>query len=332
MTNISRILSGINTSGGLHIGNYLGAIKNWVKLQKETSDIYLFLADLHAITVDQDPIILRKNIIEIAIAYIACGINPDKTTIFAQSQVYTHAELAWIFSCVARIGWLNRMTQFKDKSGKNKDQAYLGLYSYPVLMAADILLYRPSHVPVGDDQKQHIELTRDIAQSFNNKYKQEIFKLPEPLIMGTATRVMSLRDGTKKMSKSDISDASRINLDDSPEAIKQKIMRAKSDSDLISDSNLSSRPELDNMLNIFSAITNEDKNIILQRFIGKGFSDLKNSLADAIISHLEPINLNIQKLRSDENYILSILDKGKEKALEQTIPFLNEIKSLVGFI
>ncbi|OJV12482.1 MAG: tryptophan--tRNA ligase [Alphaproteobacteria bacterium 33-17] len=327
-----RILSGINTSGGLHIGNYLGAIKNWVSIQEESEEIYLFLADLHAITVDQDPTKLRQNIIDIAISYLASGINPEKTTIFAQSQVYTHAELAWIFSCVARIGWLNRMTQFKDKTGKNKDQAYLGLYSYPVLMAADILLYRPTHVPVGDDQKQHIELTRDIAQSFNSKYSTDIFNLPEPLIMGAATRVMSLRDGSKKMSKSDISEASRINLDDDADTIRQKIMRAKSDSDVISSENLELRPELNNMLNIYAAFANEEKLTVAQKFEGQGFSSLKTALSEIIIEHMSPIRQKMIDYRKNEDYILSILAKGKNKALSDTIPFVNDVKKIMGFL
>ncbi|MBN8828366.1 MAG: tryptophan--tRNA ligase [Sphingobacteriia bacterium] len=327
---IKRILSGITTSGRLHLGNYLGAIRHWLKLQDKAQN-FLFLADLHAITTSQKPDELHANILDTVIVYLACGLDPKKSTIFAQSSVYPHAELAWLFSCVARMGWLNRMTQFKEKSGKNKEQAFLGLYSYPVLQAADILLYQPTHVPVGEDQKQHIELARDIAQSFNSSYGN-LFTMPEPLILGEATRVMSLRDGTKKMSKSDISDYARINLDDDSDTIKLKIQKAKSDSDAISAENLENRPELNNLVIIYSALADLTKDNVINKFSGKGFSELKKELAELMISKIDPISQEIQRLRNDKAFVIKILQEGKERALETAEPTLKKAKELMGFI
>ena len=280
--NQKRIFSGIQPTGNLHLGNYLGAIKNWVNLQRDIPSIFS-IVDLHAITVPQDPMKLRDSIHEVTAAIIASGVDVKKSILFNQSSVKEHTELAWIFNCVCRIGWLNRMTQFKEKAGKNREKATVGLYSYPVLMAADILLYKATHVPVGEDQKQHIELARDIASAFNSMFTKEneedFFSLPEPQILGTATRVMSLRDGTKKMSKSDASDASRINLTDTKEQISNKIKKAKTDPNPLPETmdELKSRPEALNLLNIYAALSSQTISITLEQFSGKGFSHFKPS-------------------------------------------------------
>ncbi|MBI3275497.1 MAG: tryptophan--tRNA ligase, partial [Methylocystis sp.] len=294
-----RVFSGVQSSGNLHLGNYLGAITRFVDLQK-TFDCLYCVVDLHAITVPQDPLALKANTREIAAAFIACGIDPEKNIIFNQSQVAEHAELAWILNCIARIGWLNRMTQFKEKAGKDRENASIGLYDYPVLMAADILIYRATHVPVGEDQKQHLELARDIAQKFNNDFAASIarngfgesfFPVPEPLIAGPATRVMSLRDGAKKMSKSDISDYSRINLADDADQIAQKIKKAKTDPDALpsDEKGLEGRPEADNLVGIFAALAGRTKADVLGEYGGANFSAFKNALLDLSVAKLAPI-------------------------------------------
>ena len=312
----NRILSGVQPTGNLHLGNYLGAIKNFVKLQKDY-ECYFMLADLHSITVFQDPKQLRENIIETAAVFLACGLDPKKNVIFCQSSVAGHSELAWIFNCVARIGWLNRMTQFKEKAGSNKEKASVGLYSYPTLMAADILLYKATHVPVGEDQKQHLELCRDIALKFNNDFNcKDFFTLPEPIITKEVARIMSLKDGTKKMSKSDESEASRINLTDSEEDIIQKIKKAKTDNDLIPDAELKlvDRPEARNLINIFSILNGSTIEKTLKELSGKNFSELKNKLSDILIKEILPIGKKIKEFKKDTETIKKILKSGSEKA------------------
>ncbi|MEY3961951.1 MAG: Tryptophanyl-tRNA synthetase [Pseudomonadota bacterium] len=291
----NRILSGVQPTGNLHLGNYLGAIKNFVKLQKDY-ECYFMLADLHSITIFQDPKQLRENIIETAAVFLACGLDPKKNVIFCQSSVPGHSELAWIFNCVARIGWLNRMTQFKEKAGSNKEKASVGLYSYPTLMAADILLYKATHVPVGEDQKQHLELCRDIAVKFNNDFNcKDFFSLPEPIITKEVARIMSLKDGTKKMSKSDESEASRINLTDTEEDIVQKIRKAKTDNDLIpkNELQLADRPEARNLINILSILNSSTIEKTLKDLSGKNFSELKNKLSEVLIKEIVPIGIQI---------------------------------------
>ena len=332
-----RIFSGIQPTGNLHLGNYLGAIKNWVKLQEDFSSIFS-IVDLHAITVPQEPLKLKASTHEVTAAIIASGIDIKKSILFNQSSIKEHAELAWIFNCVCRVGWLNRMTQFKEKAGKNRDNATVGLYGYPVLMAADILLYKATHVPVGDDQKQHIELARDIASSFNNMFmsdnKNGFFILPEPQIFGPATRVMSLRDGTKKMSKSDPSDASRINLTDTKEEISNKIKKAKTDPDPLPETidELKKRPEALNLLNIYSSLSNQDLNKTVENFSGKGFSYFKPILIELAVEYLTPISSEMRYLLKDTKAIDQILKTGELKAREIAEPVLKEVKSLVGFI
>ena len=335
--NEKRIFSGIQPTGNLHLGNYLGAIKNWVKLQEDFSSIFS-IVDLHAITVPQEPLQLRASIHEVTAAIIASGIDINKSILFNQSSVKEHSELAWIFNCVCRIGWLNRMTQFKEKAGKNRENATVGLYSYPVLMAADILLYKATHVPVGDDQKQHIELARDIASSFNNMFtldnENNFFSLPEPQIFGPATRVMSLRDGTKKMSKSDVSDASRINLTDTKEQISNKIKKAKTDPYPLPETldELKSRPEALNLLNIYAALSSQTISITLEQFSGKGFSDFKPLLIELAVETLSPISSEMRVLLKDTKEIDKILKIGEEKAKNIAEPVLKKVKNLVGFI
>ena len=313
-----KIFSGVQPTGNLHLGNYLGAIKNFVKLQNEKENECVFcVVDLHAITVKQDPNKLKKNIRETAATFIACGIDPDKSIIFNQSMVSAHSEAAWILSCVSRIGWLNRMTQFKEKAGKDKEKASIGLYSYPVLMAADILLYDATHVPVGDDQKQHLELCRDIAQKFNNDFSRPGFlNAPEPLIQKQFSRIMSLKDGIKKMSKSDSSDLSRINLTDNKEEILNKIKKAKTDPQLLPEDNkgLLERPEAENLLGIYSSLKNQNLENSINEFSGKNFSAFKEKLSDVLIEKIEPISKEIKKLLSDENHLDSILLEGSNKA------------------
>jgi tryptophanyl-tRNA synthetase len=328
----NKILSGVQPTGNLHLGNYLGAIKNFVKLQKDY-ECYFMLADLHSITAFQDPKQLRENIIETAAVFLACGLDPKKNVIFCQSSVAGHSELAWIFNCVARIGWLNRMTQFKEKAGSNKEKASVGLYSYPTLMAADILLYRATHVPVGEDQKQHLELCRDIALKFNNDFNcKDFFTLPEPIITKEVARIMSLKDGTKKMSKSDESGASRINLTDSEEDIIQKIKKAKTDNDLIPDaeSKLLDRPEARNLVNIFSILKGSTIEKTLKELSGKNFSELKNKLSDALIKEIVPIGKKIKEFKKDIETIKKILKIGSEKANIESQKTIKEVHKIVG--
>ena len=328
----NRILSGVQPTGNLHLGNYLGAIKNFVKLQKDY-ECYFMLADLHSITVFQDPKQLRENIIETAAVFLACGLDPKKNVIFCQSSVAGHSELAWIFNCVARIGWLNRMTQFKEKAGSNKEKASVGLYSYPTLMAADILLYKATHVPVGEDQKQHLELCRDVALKFNNDFNcKDFFTLPEPIITKEVARIMSLKDGTKKMSKSDESEASRINLTDSEEDIIQKIKKAKTDNDLIPDaeSKLVNRPEARNLVNIFSILNGSTIEKTLKQLGGKNFSELKNKLSDILIKEILPIGKKIKEFKKDTETIKKILKIGSEKANIESQKTIKEVHKIVG--
>ena len=328
-----RILSGVQPSGDLHLGNYLGAIKNFVALQKEY-ECFFCVVDLHAITVWQDPQVLANKTREVTAAFIASGIDPVKNNIFVQSQVPQHAQLGWLFNCVARMGWLNRMTQFKDKAGKNSENVSVGLFSYPTLMAADILIYLATHVPVGDDQKQHLELTRDIAQKFNNDFDTDFFPIPEPLILGEATRVMSLRDGSKKMSKSDPSDYSRIMLTDSADNITQKIRKAKTDTKPLPENitELNSRPEAQNLISIFASLQDNSIDKIISEYAGKEFSIFKKDLADLAASKLEPISSEINKLMGNTSHLDSILKDGKEKAIAVAEPVLEKTKEIIGFL
>ena len=328
------VFSGVQPTGNLHLGNYLGALKNFVSLQKEMECIYC-VVDLHAITVFQDPKHLHDNVLETTASFLATGLDPDKSIIFNQSSVSGHAELAWILNCVSRIGWLNRMTQFKDKAGSDKEKASVGLYIYPNLMAADILLYRATHVPVGADQKQHLELSRDIALKFNKDFNcPEFFPLPEPLIPKNISRVMSLRDGTKKMSKSEESDYSRINLKDSADEIKKKIKKAKSDSAPIPDNlnSLEKKPEAFNLLNIYSELSNTNLDKLINEMSGKEYSVVKNDLADLLISQICPVGKEIEKLMEDETYLLKILKNGAEKAQLKAEENLKKIREKVGLI
>ena len=328
------VFSGVQPTGNLHLGNYLGALKNFVSLQKEMNCIYC-VVDLHAITVFQSPNELRNNVLETVASFLATGLNPDKSIIFNQSSVSGHAELAWILNCVSRIGWLNRMTQFKDKAGSDKEKASVGLYIYPNLMAADILLYKATHVPVGADQKQHLELSRDIAQKFNNDFEcKDFFPLPEPLISKSISRVMSLRDGTRKMSKSEESDYSRINLKDSAEEINKKIKKAKSDSEEIPDDlkSLEKKPEALNLINIYSELSKTSLNKVLNEMSGKEYSFLKKKLTDLLISEITPVGKEIKKLLSDKAHLEKILKKGKEKANIIAEENLKNIREKVGLI
>lgn len=350
------VFSGVQPTGNLHLGNYLGAIVNFVKLQDTHNCIYC-VVDLHAITVWQDPAELTRNIREVTAAFIAAGIDPKKHIVFNQSQVSEHAELAWVFNCVARLGWLNRMTQFKEKAGKDRENASVGLYAYPNLMAADILVYRATHVPVGEDQKQHLELARDIAQKFNNDFAEHIralrldinkrgflgrpaekqpafFPLPEPLITGPATRVMSLRDGTKKMSKSDASDYSRINLTDDESAIAQKFKKAKTDPEPLpsEEKGLENRPEADNLVGIYAALSGKSKSIVLTEFGGGNFSSFKTALADLSVAKLAPIAGEMKKLTQDHAYVDSVLADGADRARVIASETMNAVKDIVGFI
>ena len=328
------VFSGVQPTGNLHLGNYLGALKNFVSLQKEMNCIYC-VVDLHAITVYQSPNELRNNVLETVASFLATGLSPDKSIIFNQSSVSGHAELAWILNCVSKIGWLNRMTQFKDKAGSDKEKASVGLYIYPNLMAADILLYKATHVPVGADQKQHLELSRDIAQKFNNDFRcKDFFPLPEPLIPKNISRVMSLRDGTKKMSKSEESDYSRINLKDSAEEIKKKIKKAKSDSEQIPGDlkSLEKRPEALNLINIYSELSKTRLDKVLNLMSGKEYSFLKKELADLLVSEITPIGKEINKLLEDKAYLEQILKKGKEKANIIAEENLKNIREKVGLI
>ena len=343
MSNFQQLVfSGVQPTGNLHLGNYLGAITKFVDLQTSHDCIYC-VVDLHAITVPQKPAELTSNIREVTAAFIACGINPQKHIVFNQSQVAEHAELAWIFNCTARIGWLNRMTQFKEKAGKDRENASIGLYSYPVLMASDILVYRATHVPVGEDQKQHLELARDIAQKFNNDFSETIasnghgdgfFPLPEPLIQGPATRVMSLRDGSKKMSKSDSSDYSRINLSDDADAIAQKIRKAKTDPDALPSEliGLVGRPEADNLVGIYAGLSGSTKETVLVQFGGSTFSIFKAALVDLAVQKLGPIGAEMKKLQSDHAYIDGVLRDGSARARVIAQANMNQVKDIVGFV
>ena len=326
-----RILSGVQPSGDLHLGNYLGAIKNFVSLQKDY-ECFFCVVDLHAITVWQDPIILANKTREVTAAFIASGIDPNKNVLFAQSQVPQHSQLAWIFNCVARMGWLNRMTQFKDKAGKDKENVSVGLFSYPTLMAADILIYLATHVPVGEDQKQHLELTRDIAQKFNNDFKVNFFPIPEPLILGEATRVMSLRDGVKKMSKSDPSDYSRIMLSDNEDAIIQKIKKAKTDPLSLPSSleEAKKRPEALNLLTIFASLSDISTIKVIEEYAGKEFVQFKKDLIDLTIDKINPITKEMKKLMEDITYLETIMKEGKQKAITIAEPVLEEVYEIVG--
>ena len=330
-----KIFSGVQPTGNLHLGNYLGAIKNFVELNNQKDNECIFcVVDLHAITVKQDPKELKKNIRETAATFIASGINPNNSIIFNQSMVSAHSEAAWILSCVSRIGWLNRMTQFKEKAGKDKEKASIGLYSYPVLMAADILLYDATHVPVGNDQKQHLELCRDIAQKFNNDFKAPNFlKVPEPLIQKQFSRIMSLKDGNKKMSKSDPSSLSRINLTDEKDEIVNKIKKAKTDPLPIPESvkDLMERPEAENLLSIYSSLKNQNLENSIKEFERKNFSVFKEKLSDLLIEKIEPISKEIKKLLNDEKYLDTILLEGSNKADKIASKKIKEIRQLIGF-
>ncbi len=340
---MKRIFSGVQPTGNLHLGNYLGAIKNFVSLQSD-SDCFYCVVDMHAITVWQDPKELVANTREIAAAFLAAGIDPKESIIFNQSQVSAHAELAWIFNCVARLGWMNRMTQFKEKAGKQRENASVGLYAYPTLMAADILAYKATHVPVGEDQKQHLELTRDIANKFNGDFGREVFPVTEPLIFGSATRVMSLRDGSKKMSKSDPSDYSRITMTDDADAVAKKIRKATSDSELIpgaevlgDDGKLPeelrlARPEAFNLLTIYAALADVTLAQVLGDFEGKGFADFKKALTEVAVEKLGPIGSEMKRLTDAPDHVDAVLRDGAVRAREVAEPVLREVYDVVGFL
>jgi len=347
-----RVFSGVQATGNLHLGNYLGAIKRWVELQKSYECIYC-VVDMHALTVNPNPHDLMRSTREVTAAFLASGIDPKQHVVFNQSRVYQHAELAWIFNCVARIGWMSRMTQFKDKAGKDRENASLGLFAYPSLMAADILVYRATHVPVGEDQKQHIELTRDIAQKFNNDYSDRIaelgvgtemkvgdetvngfFPMAEALIGDTAMRIMSLRDGTKKMSKSDPSDLSRINLIDTADDISKKIRKAKTDPEPLPETldGLKERPEADNLVGIYAALAGTSKQAVIDEFAGKQFSDFKPALADLAVSVLAPVTEELRRLNASPDYIDSVLREGAERASVIAEGTMKHVRDIVGFL
>ncbi len=330
-----KIFSGVQPTGNLHLGNFLGAIKNFVELNNDTNNKCVFcVVDLHAITVKHDPKELKGNIRETVATFVASGIDPKKSIIFNQSKVASHSETAWILSCVARMGWLNRMTQFKEKAGKDKEKASIGLYSYPILMAADILLYDTTHVPVGDDQKQHLELCRDVAQKFNNDFSvKDFFKIPEPLIQKEFSRIMSLKDGSKKMSKSELSDLSRINLTDDKDTIINKIKKAKTDAFPIpsTKNELDNRYEAKNLLGIYSSLSNISLEKTIDEFSGKNFSDFKESLSQLLISKLEPVSNEIKKLLKEKKYLDEILSEGCSKANEIATEKLKKIHEIIGF-
>ncbi len=329
-----RILSGIQASGALHLGNYLGALKRFTALQDSGAPCFLFVADLHAITVWQDPAVLTAQTREIAAAYIASGLDPAKSTIFPQSAVRAHSELAWILNCVARLGWLDRMTQFKEKSGKHKERASVGLYTYPVLQAADILLYKATEVPVGEDQKQHLELTRDIAAKFNTDFSApDFFPLPEPLIQGPATRVMSLRDGAAKMSKSDPSDQSRINLTDDADTIAAKIRKARTDPEPLPETldGLNDRAEAKNLVAIYAALADISREQVVEQFGGQGFGVFKPALAELAVASLAPVTAEMRRLMDDPTEIDRVLKDGAERAAAIADPVVDEVKRVVGF-
>ena len=331
---IKKIFSGVQPTGNLHLGNYIGAIKNFVNLQNEGNDCIFCVVDLHAVTTKQDPKILKQNIRETAATFIACGIDPKNSVIFNQSSVSAHSEGSWLLSCVARMGWLNRMTQFKEKAGKDKEKASVGLYIYPVLMAADILLYDATHVPVGEDQKQHLELARDISKKFNTDFNApNFFKIPEPLIQKNFSRIMSLKDGTKKMSKSDPSDLSRINLTDTKDEIINKIKKAKTDTDSFPNNlaNLISRPEIENLIGIYSSLLEKKPDQLLEEFNGKNFSYFKERLSEVAVEKISPISREIKKLKDDFSYIDQILKEGSEKASKLSSKKIENLKEKFGF-
>lgn len=329
----NRIFSGVQPTGSLHLGNYLGAIRNWARLQDEFEAIYC-VVDLHAVTAPHDPKELSRATREVTAGLIASGIDPARSIIFNQSMIPEHAELSWLFNCVARLGWLNRMTQFKEKAGKNREQASVGLYVYPVLMAADILAYKATHVPVGEDQKQHLELTRDIAQSFNSTYGVDYFPLPKPQIFGSATRVMSLRDGTKKMSKSDESDYSRINMIDGADEIEQKIRKARTDPDPLPESveGLAERPEALNLVSIYAALEDVEIDQVIQEYQGQGFSTFKKALADLAVARLDPVSSEMKRLTAEPGEIDQILADGADRAAQLSRPIVAEVREIMGFL
>ncbi len=326
-----RVVSGIQPTGNLHLGNYLGAIVQWVKMQQEAECLF-FLADLHAVTIFNSPDQMRTNVREMAAALIASGVDPDKSVLFNQARVPAHAELAWLLNCTARIGWLNRMTQFKDKAGKNREGMSIGLYAYPVLQAADVLIYQATHVPVGEDQKQHLELARDIAEKFNTDFGTDLFTLPAAMIAGPAARVMSLRDGSAKMSKSDPSDMSRINLTDDADTIAQKIRKAKTDPEPLPATmeELDGRPEARNLVGIYAALSGESVNHVLGHFAGQGFGAFKPALAELAVESLRPITTRYNELREDHAAIDAILVKGAEKAAAKAAPTLKRAYEAMG--
>jgi tryptophanyl-tRNA synthetase len=329
----NRIFSGVKPTGNLHLGNYLGAIRNWVMLQRDYECIYC-IVDLHALTEPQDPLELHRSTREVTAAYIAAGVDPEHCIIFNQSMVPAHAELAWMLGCLTPLGWLNRMTQFKDKAGRQREQAGLGLYAYPVLMAADILLYKATHVPVGEDQKQHLELTRDIAGAFNRRYERDFFPLPEPLIFGEGTRVMSLRDGAKKMSKSDTSDYSRINMTDDADAVALKIRRAKTDPEPLPDTlaALERRPEADNLVGIYAALAGDSREAALRRFAGQNFSTFKEALSEVAVGVLGPIGNEMRRLMGDPGHIDTVLRRGAERAAAIALPVFRTVQEITGLL
>ena len=330
---MDRIFSGIQPTGNLHLGNYLGAMRNWVRLQDSYECIYC-VVDLHAITMWQNPAELRTNTREVTAAFIAAGIDPKKNIIFNQSRNSDHTELTWVFNCVARLGWLNRMTQFKEKAGKNRENASIGLYDYPVLMAADILAYKATHVPVGDDQKQHLELARDIAQKFNNDFGVDLFPLPEPIILGVASRVMSLRNGTQKMSKSDPSEYSRINLNDGPDAIALKIRKAKTDPEPLPSevAGLENRPEAGNLVGIYAALGDRQPEEVIGEIGGLSFSQFKEKLTELAVAELGPIGAEMQRLLAEPDEIDKVLSDGGARARALTAPVLADVFETVGFL
>ncbi|ESQ80879.1 tryptophan--tRNA ligase [Asticcacaulis sp. YBE204] len=327
-----RILSGIQASGSLHLGNYLGALKKFADMQSLEAERFYMIADLHAITVWQDPEKLLSQTREIAACYLAAGVDPAKSTIFAQSAVPAHTEMAWLFNCVARLGWLDRMTQFKDKAGKDKERASIGLYTYPVLQAADILIYKATHVPVGEDQRQHLELTRDVAKKFNHDYKTDYFPLPDTLYQGPGARIMSLRDGTAKMSKSDPSDNSRINLTDDADTIASKIKKAKSDADALpsEEAGLAERPEAKNLVGIYAALAGVSVEAVLADFGGKGFGAFKPALAEVVVDKMAPISERLRALLADTAEIDRVLTIGAERANEVSAPVVKDVKKIIG--
>ena len=329
-----RVFSGVRPTGGIHLGNYLGAIRNWVDMQSSLKDGLFCIVDLHALTTLSQTNELRKDTLVMTAAYLAAGLDPNKCHIFAQSHVAAHSELAWVLGCMTPLGWLNRMTQFKDKAGKHKDKACLGLYAYPVLQAADVLAYNTTHVPVGEDQKQHLELARDIAGSFNNHYGQEFFTLPEPMILGDATRVMSLRDGTSKMSKSDISAYSRIEMMDDADTLALKVRKAKTDTEPLpaETKELEGRPEALNLITIYASLSEQKLDTAISNLAGKQFSEFKAMLTDVLVDKITPIGDEMRRLLGDEEYLLQVLRGGAEYAAGLSQQTMDKLAELIGFV